>query len=96
MRWISFENYKDENIKPFFEWAHAKRPEFELFDVINDPFCLDNLAEKTDYQQVRNEFMEVLFSELRNTKDPRVTGTDREVFDSYIRYSPLREFPKPE
>jgi hypothetical protein len=38
---------------------------------------------------------EPLLAELRETEDPRVVGPDPEVFDSYLRYSPMREFPKP-
>ena len=33
--------------------------------------------------------------ELKKSGDPRVVGPDKEVFDSYIRYSPMREFPDP-
>ena len=38
----------------------------------------------------------VLLDELKRSKDTRIVGPDKEVFDSYIRYSPIREFPKPE
>jgi uncharacterized sulfatase len=37
-----------------------------------------------------------LMEELNNSEDPRVVGSDKEIFDSYIRYSPIREFPKPD
>ncbi|WP_158859375.1 sulfatase family protein [Lunatibacter salilacus] len=90
------ENWEDENVKPFFDAAFAKIPEYLLFDVVNDPYCLVNLAEDPDYMGLKSEMQEELMAELTDTGDPRVVGPDKEVFDSYIRYSPMREFPSPE
>lgn len=90
------ENVNDEKIRPFFDLAHAKRPEFEFFNVKEDPYCLNNIAGKPEYAAIENEMRTVLMEELRKSQDPRVTGPDPEVFDSYIRYSPIRDFPKPE
>lgn len=76
--------------------AHAKRPEWELFDVQNDPYCLKDLMGNPDYTDVEKEMKDVLLNELKKSNDPRIVGPDKEVFDSYIRYSPIRDFPKPE
>jgi len=89
------ENMDGEEMKKYFDWAHAKRPEFELFDVKSDPYCLDNLSGNAEYLKVEKEMKDVLMAELKKSKDPRVVGPDKEVFDSYIRYSPMREFPNP-
>jgi uncharacterized sulfatase len=90
------ENMNDENIRPFFDLAHAKRPEFEMFNIKDDPFCLHNLIGNSDYLQIEMELKTALLNELKKSEDPRIVGPDTEVFDSYIRYSPMREFPKPE
>ena len=90
------ENMDDENVRPFFDLAHAKRPEFEFFNIQDDPFCLNNLIGNTDYAEIEKEMKAVLLEELKKSEDPRIVGPDKEVFDSYIRYSPMREFPKPE
>lgn len=90
------ENHQDEEIQPYFDWAHVKRPEFELYQVAEDPFCLNNLIGFQEHQSVENELKDALLAELKKTNDPRVTGPDPQVFDSYLRYSPMREFPKPE
>ncbi len=90
------ENWQDETIKPYFDMAHAKRPEWELFDVQNDPYCLKDLMGNPDYTDVEKEMKDVLLNELKKSNDPRIVGPDKEVFDSYIRYSPIRDFPKPE
>jgi N-sulfoglucosamine sulfohydrolase len=90
------ENWQDENVRPYFDWAHAKRPEFELFDVKNDPYNLTNLVGNPEFAVVEEELKQALLAELKKSEDPRVVGPDKEVFDSYIRYSPMREFPEPE
>jgi uncharacterized sulfatase len=89
------ENMNDKATKPYFEWAHAKRPEFEFFNIMSDPSCLNNLAGLPEYEEMEREMKEVLLNELQKSKDPRVTGPDEGIFDTYIRYSPMREFPKP-
>ena len=90
------ENMNDDNVKPFFDFTHAKRPEFELFDIQKDSYCLNNLIGKPNFAEIEREMKDVLLNELRKSEDPRIVGPDKEIFDSYIRYSPLREFPKPE
>lgn len=89
------ENHEDEAIKPFFQWAHDLRPEFELFDAQNDPYCLNNLSGEAAYRKIEKEMKRMLKEELKASKDTRIVGPDKEVFDSYIRYSPMREFPQP-
>ncbi|MCC5931400.1 MAG: sulfatase [Cyclobacteriaceae bacterium] len=89
------ENMKNESVAQFFEMAHAKRPEFELYNIVDDPYNLENLAGNPDYAAIESELKEALMAELKKSKDPRVVGPDTEVFDSYIRYSPMREFPHP-
>jgi uncharacterized sulfatase len=89
------ENRQDEEIKPYFDLAVAKRPEFEFFNVQKDPFCLVNLAGDPGLSEVEVEMKKVLVNELKKSRDPRVVGPDKEIFDSYLRFSPIREFPDP-
>lgn len=90
------ENWQDETVRPYFDWAHAKRPEFELFDIKNDPYNLTNLAGNPEFAKVEQKLKQTLLEELKKSEDPRIVGPNQEIFDSYIRYSPMREFPKPE
>lgn len=89
------ENHNDSRIGKYFDLAVAKRPEVELYDVVNDPYCLENLAGQQEYTSIENKLKNTLMRELKRTKDPRVVGPDTEVFDSYKRYSRIRSFPKP-
>jgi len=90
------ENMNDENVAPYFKMTHDKRTEFELFNIQNDPYCLNNLVGNENFVEIEKEMKTVLLDELKRSKDTRIVGPDKEVFDSYIRYSPIREFPKPE
>jgi len=90
------ENYNNEAYKLFFNLATAKRPEFELYQVITDPGCLDNLSGISAFSDIEAEMKTALFDELKISGDPRITGPDKDIFETYIRYSPIREFPKPD
>ena len=89
------EHHEDEHIKPFFDLAVAKRPEFEFYNVASDPDCLENLSGDPNYSVIEQEMKHALMNELEESGDPRVVGPDKEVFDSYKRYSPMRYFPDP-
>lgn len=86
---------EDQEIRPFFEMAVGKRPAEELFDIKNDPYCLVNLAEDDQYREALLEHRASLGAYLMQTGDPRVTGRG-DVYETYIRYSPIRKFPEPD
>jgi len=90
------ENHDNEKYSRFFNLATAKRPEFELYDVKSDPGCLNNLSGVSGLKEIEDKLKNALFKELELSGDPRVVGPDKEIFDSYIRYSPIRYFPKPD
>ena len=83
----------DPKTARFLQLAVAKRPADELYDVRKDPGCLVNLATDPAHQQTRQRLAKEFETYLRSTGDVRVTGNG-EIWESYPRYSPLREFPK--
>lgn len=89
------ENRQEDGVDLYFGLAHDKRPEYELFDIRSDPDNLNNLIGNKSFQKVEEELKKALLEELVKTADPRVVDEDKEVFDSYLRYSPMREFPAP-
>ena len=89
------EHHDDEAFESYFRMAVDHRPEFELFDIREDPGCLNNRSGETAYQEIEIELKKAMLNELVISKDTRVVGPDSEIFDSYIRYSPMREFPEP-
>lgn len=89
------ENYEKEEVRPYFDLIEKKRPEVELYNIVEDPFCRNNLAGNPLNSEIETELKEALFKELKVSKDPRVVGPNKEIFDTYKRYSPMRKFPKP-
>ncbi|REG87156.1 sulfatase family protein [Algoriphagus antarcticus] len=90
------ENHKEELVLPYFDFAVEKRPEYELYNVEEDPSCLKNLSGIQLLKNIEGALKTELISELNKSNDPRVVGPNTELFDSYKRYSPIRKFPKPE
>lgn len=88
-------NREDAEGKKYFEWAVAKRPMEELFDIKSDPACLNNLVEVPEYEEILIAHRVMLQERLEQTGDPRVTGNG-DIWEEYIRYSPIRSFPEPE
>jgi len=66
-----------------------------LYDIVNDQYCITNLYGKEEYVALAQEMKSELIKELTKTNDPRIVGPDKEIFDSYLRYDPIRIFPKP-
>lgn len=78
----------------FFHLAIDKRPAEELFDIQNDPGCLENLAEREEYAEIKQELRTALENELSRTGDPHIEGKG-DIYRTYPRYSPIRKFPPP-
>lgn len=85
---------EDPATRRFLDLAVAKRPAEELFDIVQDPGCLRNLANDPAHAATRSALARRLEDELRRTGDARVIDGG-EIWESYPRYSPVREFPKP-
>lgn len=85
-------NANDPRLGTFLQLAVAKRPAEELFDIVKDPNCLQNLAGDPNWAPTRQQLGRQLLDYLEQTGDPRVTGHG-DVWESYPRYSPIRKFP---
>ncbi|GAA5508356.1 sulfatase [Novipirellula caenicola] len=77
--------HRDSNPE-LFDFAFARRPRVELYDVQKDPHWMNNLAEDPESQPIRQQLESRLMSELKRTADPRVS--DNVIFES-------AEFTKP-
>lgn len=69
-----------------------RRPEDQLYDIANDPWCLNNLARNPYYASQMEELKKTLMSELKRQGDPRMTGNG-DIFESYPRFGSMRYFP---
>jgi N-sulfoglucosamine sulfohydrolase len=93
---LKFMIAKDDDPKfgKFLQFAVAKRPAEELFDIQLDPACLKNLATDPEHRAAKDALARQLETYLRDTRDPRVLDGG-EVWETYRRFSGVRSFPKP-
>ena len=66
--------------RAFYDYAFAKRPGEELYDLRSDPDEIVNVAGDPAYAETKRELAERLLKILTDARDPRVTG-DRETFE---------------
>ena len=84
----------DSYFRPFFHLAVDKRPEWQLFNVSEDPECLIDLANEPEHSRIVAEYKQHLTETLAATGDPRVLGYGH-VWENYPRMrGPMRYFPK--
>jgi uncharacterized sulfatase len=88
-------NRNDPYFKPFFELAVGKQPEWQLFNVAEDPDCLNDLAGSSEHAEIFAEYKLQLVETLKQTRDPRALGYG-DVWEDYPRTpGKMRYFPKP-
>jgi len=66
----------DEKIGRFFRLACAKRPAEELYDLVKDPWQLDNVAEKPAYAEAKQKLRAALDRWMKDTADPMLDAKD--------------------
>ncbi|UZD22064.1 sulfatase [Algoriphagus halophytocola] len=71
----------------YFELAFGSRPAEELYDVVADPYQLNNLAEDKSYASVKAEMKEKLQKWMEETHDLRATDPRSTYWDE-VRYTP--------
>ncbi|WP_136062216.1 sulfatase family protein [Pontiella sulfatireligans] len=76
------------NLKPgeeeyrYYEMSFGLRPEEELYQIVKDPDCINNLAGNPEYATLKKQLREQMESELTVQGDPRMLGQG-DVFDRY-------------
>ena len=86
----------DPAFEKYFHLAVDKRPAEELFDIKEDPACLNNLASVAEHQETLRNMRRQMGAYLMATDDPRVTGNG-DIFETYERLrGPMRKFPEPD
>ena len=66
----------------FYDLSFGKRPAEELYEMKQDPDCVNNLADDPNYADVKSRLWEQLRSELAAQGDPRIVA-DGDIFDFY-------------
>lgn len=77
----------EENKPDYFALAFGPRPEEELYDVIHDPWQINNLAADPAYTKVREKMRAGLLEWMEKTGDPRFENPQTTYWDE-LRYTP--------
>jgi hypothetical protein len=70
--------------RQYYELAFGKNPAEQLYDVTKDPYQLQNLADQSQYAEIKADLAARLKRDLVETKDPRAIGKGDEL-DEYAR-----------
>lgn len=66
----------------FYELCFSFRPAEELYDIKNDPDCINNLADNPRYRETKETLAAKLHEKLVEQEDPRALGNGA-IFDTY-------------
>jgi N-sulfoglucosamine sulfohydrolase len=73
---------RKKGIMEYWQLNFGKRVEEELYNVTNDPFCLNNLAGDETYAALKAELSTEMTQKLTQQEDPRILGNG-DIFDNY-------------
>ncbi len=73
---------RKKGIMEYWQLNFGKRVAEELYDVVTDPFCMNNLAENAGYIQIKNQLEAEMIEKLTQQEGPRMKGLGN-IFDQY-------------
>jgi N-sulfoglucosamine sulfohydrolase len=73
----------EEGGRVFYAQNFGKRPPEELYNITQDPVCIDNLAGDEDFADIKASLKSEMVRELKAQQDPRILGNG-DIFDQYI------------
>jgi len=73
--------YKERDQRTY-ELCFGKRPQEELYDIVNDPECLNNLVANPEFTPLKGKMKAAMFAELKAQGDTRA-GAPGKIYDKY-------------
>ena len=73
---------RKKGIMEYWQLNFGKRVEEELYNILEDPFCMNNLAANENYSEVKTRLADEMKEKLTQQNDPRILG-DGDIFDNY-------------
>ena len=70
----------------YYSRCFGKRPSEELYNIKKDPYQLNNLADKDDYQVTMRALRQKLYNWMWTTGDPRAKNPNTNIFRQYPYY----------
>lgn len=87
--WGKYGSRSKEEFKGGLPRDWGLRPAEELFDILADPACMDNLADDPSHRETKATLRGWLRQELARQGDPRILGYG-DIFESYPRFGVMR------
>lgn len=87
-------NMEKDGVKELFDLGFGKRPKEELYDLRNDPYQMNNIANSKEYKKIKILLSEKLTDYLNANKDPREIGGEMKWLRAKY-YAEKDFFPKP-
>jgi arylsulfatase A-like enzyme len=73
---------RKKGVIEFWQLNFGKRPAEELYNIDEDPYCMNNLAEVENFDDIKAKLNDKLTKKLTEQNDPRILGNG-DVFDNY-------------
>lgn len=73
---------RKKGIMEFWQFNFGKRVEEELYNIKDDPFCMNNLAEDQNFAELKSNMETEMTRKLAEQEDPRILGNG-DIFDNY-------------
>ncbi len=73
---------RKKGIMEYWQLNFGKRIEEELYNITDDPFCMNNLAEDANYSEIKTRLEDRMKQKLTEQNDPRILGNG-DIFDNY-------------
>ncbi len=76
----------------YWDLNFGKRVNEELYYIVDDPFCMVNLAAQSDYNDIKQDLQNKMHRKLSAQEDPRMIGQGY-IFDQYpVCFDALRGY----
>lgn len=73
---------RKKGIMEYWQLNFGKREAEEMYNVVEDPFCINNLALDETYAELKNKLSAEMTQKLTEQSDPRILGNG-DIFDNY-------------
>ncbi len=75
----------------YWQLNFGKRVSEELYNITEDPFCMNNLAADENFSELKDQMKSEMFKKLKKQGDPRMSG-DGDIFENYEYFGRVRNY----
>jgi N-sulfoglucosamine sulfohydrolase len=82
---------RKKGLMEYWQLNFGKRVAEELYNVTDDPFCMNNLAGNENYGKLKAQMESEMIQRLTEQQDPRMAGNGH-IFENYIYEGAVRNY----